>query len=276
MSVITLISDYGNIDHRVASIKGSLLSRDLDIKFVDITHDISAYDLQQTAYIIRSCYKNFPSGSIHMICVDSFFHSNRKNLIAKVDDHYFIMADNGILNLIFFDIKPEYVYEITFNKNFDEDIKFTATDIFVPVAVHLYNGGVPEVIGKVTTDIKESNFVNAAYKPAENMIVGQVMYIDNFGNAVSNIHKKFFKKHMSNANRFDIRFRNMKLSKIHNQYTDLVVDWNKESANHGKSTAIFNDNNLLEIIVYKGSNRNGASTLLGMNVGENIYIEFYP
>lgn len=274
MPIISLTSDYGTVDHRVACIKGSLLSMNEDIKLVDITHDILPYNIQQAAYVIRSSYKSFPEGSIHIICVDSFFHKDRKNILVKIDGHYFLAADNGILNLIFFDIKPDYIFEITLNKRFDDTINFTATDIFVPAAIHLYNGGVPEVIGKLITETKETYFVNASYKASEKMIIGEVMYVDNFGNVVSNIHRSLFELHMSNATSFIIKFRNIVLTKIYNQYTDLVADWNDEAEYHGKSAVIFNDNNLLELTVYKGSLHNGAASLFGMNMGEKIYIEF--
>ena len=274
MPIISLTSDYGTVDHRVACIKGSLLSQNENIKLVDISHDILAYNLQQAAYIIRSSYKSFPSGSIHIICVDSFYHKDRKNILAKVDGHYFLAADNGVLNLIFFDIKPDYVYEITLNKRFDDTINFTATDIFVPAAIHLSNGGVPEVIGRPTLDTKETFFVNASYKASEKMIIGEVMYVDNFGNVISNIHKSLFEKHASNFKSFTIRFRNIVLTKIFNQYTDLIPNWEQEQEYHGKSAVIFNDNNLLELTVYKGSLHNGAASLFGMNMGEKIYIEF--
>ena len=146
MPVITLTSDYGLVDHRVASIKGKILSWSEEVKVVDITHNIMAYNLLQTAYIVRNAYKFFPEGSIHIISVDSFHHKHRKNIIIKIDGHYFICADNGIISLMFFDIKPESIYEITLNNRFDDQVSFPSTDIFVPAAMHIYKGGLPEVI----------------------------------------------------------------------------------------------------------------------------------
>lgn len=77
-----------------------------------------------------------------------FYHKDRKNIIAKVDDRYFICADNGLLSLMFFDINPDDIYEITLGSRFDDRVNFTSTDIFVPVAAHLAKGGIPEVVGK--------------------------------------------------------------------------------------------------------------------------------
>jgi S-adenosylmethionine hydrolase len=274
MSVITLTSDYGLVDHRVASMKGKILSWSGEVKVVDITHHITAYNLLQTAYIVRNAYKFFPEGSIHIIAVDSFYHKSRKNIIAKIDGHYFISADNGITNLMFFDIKPEAIYEITLNNRFDDKVIFPATEIFVPAAMHLYKGGLPEVIGRKIKLIKDVSFPRAIYNEAEKMIIGEVMYIDNFGNVVSNISRKFFEKYAFISENFTVKFRNIVSSKISDQYTDVVTDWSREQEFHGKSSVIFNDADLLEITIYKGNVSNGASTLFGMSTGEKIYVEF--
>lgn len=274
MAIITFTSDYGLIDHRVPSVKGKILSLNETVQIVDISHNIQAYNLLQTAYIIRNSYSFFPKGTVHIISVDSFFNKDRKSILYKTDGHYFIAADNGLLSLIFYDIKPEAVYEITLNNRFDDEVHFTSTDIFAPVAVHLYNGGLPEVIGRKYKTPKQLSFPRAVYNESERMIIGEIMYIDNFGNAVSNISKKFFEKNNIVLENFLIKFRNLALSKIYNQYTDFVSDWQKEHEYHGKSVAIFNDAGLLELTIYKGNSNNGAKTLFGLHVGENIYIEF--
>ena len=274
MAVITFTSDYGLIDHRVAAVKGKILSLKEEVQIIDISHEIQAYNLLQTAYIVRNAYSFFPKGTVHIISVDSFFRKERKCILYKCDGHYFIAADNGVLSLIFFDQKPEQVYEITFNNRFDDEVNFTSTDVFVPVAVHLQNGGLPEVIGRKFKSPKQLSFPRAVYNESEKMIIGEIMYIDNFGNVVSNISKKFFEQHGLASENYIIKFRNLALSKVYNQYTELVNDWQKENEYHGKSAAVFNDADLLELTIYKGNVHNGAKTLFGLKVGENIYIEF--
>lgn len=275
MSVITFTSDYGLVDHRVASVKGKILGLKEDAKIVDISHEIQAYNLLQAAYIIRNAYPYFPDETVHIISVDSFYRKERKCILYKADGQYFIAADNGLLSLVFYDIKPESVYEITFNNRFDDEINFTTTDIFVPVAVHLQNGGLPEVIGRKFKSPKQLSFPRAVYNESEKMIAGEIMYIDNFGNAISNISKKFFEKNGINYEKFLVKFRNLSLSKIYNQYTDFIPDWKNEHEYHGKSAAIFNDAGLLELTIYKGNSENGAKTLFGLKVGEKIYVEFF-
>ncbi|MBW8359051.1 MAG: SAM-dependent chlorinase/fluorinase [Weeksellaceae bacterium] len=273
MPLITLTSDFGYTDHRVAAIKGRILSQNRDAKIADITHDIQAYNLQQTAYIVGNAYPYFPQGSIHIISVDSFFHKDRKCIIYKADGHYFLAADNGLLSLIFFDIKPEAVYEITYNTRFDDVVNFTTTDVLVPAAVHLQNGGLPEVIGRKFKTPRQLSLPKAG--STDNLIFGEVLYIDNFGNIISNITKNYFDENLKSYDGFIIKFRNLALSKIYSSYTELVTDWKKETEFHGKPAAIFNEAGLLELTIYKGNIDNGAKSLFGLKVGEKIYIEFH-
>ncbi|MCZ2084020.1 MULTISPECIES: S-adenosyl-l-methionine hydroxide adenosyltransferase family protein [unclassified Kaistella] len=274
MAVITFTSDYGLIDHRVAAVKGAILNLKEEATIVDITHQIQAYNLLQTAYIVRNAYSYFPKGTVHIISVDSFYTKERKCILYKADDHYFIAADNGVLSLIFYDINPEAVYEITFNNRFDDEVRFTSTDIFAPVAVHLQNGGLPEVIGRKFNTPKQLSFPRAVFNESEKMLIGEIMYIDNFGNVVSNISRKNFEKSSVGFESFIVKFRNLALSRIHNQYTDLVNDWQNEQEFHGKAAAVFNDAGLLELTIYKGNEESGARSLFGLQVGESIYVQF--
>lgn len=274
MPVITLTSDYGLTDYRISAIKGKILSLNENINIVDISHEIQAYNLAQTSYIIRNAYEYFPDGTVHIIAVDSFFAKQRKAVLYKFSNQYFIAADNGLLSLVFFDRKPEAIYEITLNNRFDDVVNFPVTDIFVPAAAHLLNGGVPEVIGRKYNEPKQIKFPNPTMNPTGKMMVGEVLYVDHFGNLITNISKSFFEEKMINFKKFKIRARDITFHKIHTFYTDVVTDWERESESMGKEIAIFNEAGLLELSVYKGSKNNGANSLYGMNPRDSVYIEF--
>ena len=274
MPIITLTTDFGTTDGKVACIKGYILSMQPDVSIVDISHDIEPYNLTQTGYIVKNAYSHFPKGSIHIISVDSFHHKDRKFLVCKADGHYFIMADNGLPSLIFYDIIPESIYEITLNNRFDDVVNFTSTDIFVPVAVHLYKGGIPEIIGREIQQIKEITYPKPYFNENEKILIGEVVYIDHFGNAVSNISKEIFEQYFLAFKDFNVKFRGFSTKKIVKKYTDIIPDWEKESSFHGKELALFNEDDLLEIAIYKGSKASGASALMGLNIGEKIYVVF--
>ena len=274
MPIITLTSDYGNLDHRVPAIKGSILQLNPEARIIDISHEIAPYNLIQCSYIVKNAYSHFPKESIHIISVDSFFHKDRKNLLVKADGHYFISSDNGLLSLIFHDIKPEAIYEITINNRFDDEVKFASVDIFAPVAAHLTKGGLPELIGRKIKNYKQISFSKPYFQEAEKMLIGEVMYIDNFGNCVTNITKSLFDKTVVNFSNFEINIRNILLKNIHKKYTDIVTDWEKETDYHGKASALFNEQDLLETTIYKGTKKNGANSLFGLKMGDKIYIQF--
>ncbi len=274
MSIISLTSDYGLTDYRVAAMKGCILAAKEDVKIVDISHQIEAYNLAHTAYLVKNTYRHFPKGSVHIIAVDSFYSKHRKSLLYKANEQYFIAADNGVLSLIFDDIKPEGIFEITMNNRFDDQVASTVTDIFIPIAIHLTNGGLPEVIGRKIKTVTHIKHLQPNFNSGEKMIVGNVLYIDHFGNVVTNISKTFFEKENLNFQNFKIIIRKVALSTIFNSYTEVVSNWENEQSFHGKAYALFNEAGYLEIAIYKGSKNNGAQTLLGLDYNEKIYIEF--
>ena len=273
MPLITLTSDFGNKDYRVPVMKGKILFLNPEAQLIDITHEINAYNLIEASYIVRSSYRSFPKGSIHIIAVDSFYNKDRKCFLYEADGHYFLAADNGLLSLIFFDIKPKNIYEITFKNRFEEDeADFTSIDVFAEAAAYLQNGGLPEVIGRVFTKPKELSFPHPTF--SADKIVGEFMYIDNFGNVVSNITKEFFNSKFANYDTFRIQFRNQVLTIIYSRRTGVVSDWGNEVESIGKAAAIFNEFDLLELTIYKGNINNGAKSLFGLNIGDKIFIEF--
>lgn len=274
MAIITLTTDFGTTDHRVASIKGSILTQQIGVPIVDITHDIEPYNLLQAGYILKNAYHRFPKGTIHLIAVDSHHHKDKKFLVCKNEDYYFIVPDNGILSLVFQGVKLDKIYEITLNNRFDDIVNFTPIDIFVPVAVHLYKGGVPEIVGREISDYKEITLPNSVFNEDQKILIGEIIYIDHFGNAISNINKEIFEKYCFNSEEFKIKIRGYNLNKISDKITDVVLNWKEESFYEGRAAAFFNECSLLEIGIYKSNKYRGASTLMGLNIGEKIFIEF--
>ena len=114
MSIITLTTDFGTKDHFVGAIKGTIYSELPNARIVDISHQISPFNITETAYILKNAYKSFPEGSIHIIGVDSELSIENKHIALYLDNHYFICPDNGVISLLASEIKPEkIVFEIT-------------------------------------------------------------------------------------------------------------------------------------------------------------------
>ena len=100
MSIITLTTDFGIKDFHVSKIKGLLNVELENPKIIDISHEISPFNLIEAAYVIKNAYSNFPRGSIHIVDIDSEQTPDQSHIVIEMDEHFFICADNGIISLI--------------------------------------------------------------------------------------------------------------------------------------------------------------------------------
>ena len=275
MSVITLTTDFGTKDHFIGSVKGALHSEISNVNIVDISNEISPFNIIEGAYIIENSYKNFPEGSIHIIGVDSEKTPEKKHLVIKLDGHFFICADNGIMSLIANKIKPEKIIEINIHNS--STSSFTVLDVFVKVAAHIYRGGSIDLVGKKINQLKELYDINPILNEKNNEITGNVIYIDNYENIVTNISKLVFEE-FGKSRPFVINARNFQFNSIVNSYSDSIkFDVKKELRKEaGKKIALFNKANLLELAIYKSNGliTGGASSLFGLKFRDVVTIKF--
>jgi len=275
MSFITLTTDFGTKDHFVGAVKGAIYSKLPDAKIVDITHQISPFNITETAYILKNAYKSFPKGSIHIIGVDSELSEINKHIAIELDGHYFVCPDNGLISMIASEINPTKIVEL----NIHDRIKtsFTVLDVFVEAACFIAQGGQLHVIGKEISTLKSLIELHPQINSEGNKIQGHVIYIDNYGNVVTNITERLFHK-IAKGREYKIHARRYEFNDIKYKYNE-IVDFNSErlSDYEGKRLAIFNSAGFLEIAIYKSNLETvgGASTLLGLNYRDTISIEFF-
>ena len=275
MSIITLTTDYGNKDYSVSELKAKIYNEITDVRIVDISHNISPFNLTEAAYIIKSAYRHFPKGSIHIIGIESDLTPENAHIAMKFDDNYFIGADNGIFSMIIGDFKADSMVEINIHKNYNNTI--TANDVFVKIATHISRDGKLEVIGKKIDSIKEIKDIKPVVSSDNNQIIGSVIYIDNYGNVVTNITEKIFDK-IAKSRPFTIYARNVKFDRIYNNYSDAIdysISKDKREED-GKKIALFNNLGYLELSIYKSnpSTVGSASTLFGLGYRDQISVHF--
>lgn len=275
MAIITLTTDFGEKDHFAGAVKGTIYSEMENVRIVDISHSISPFHITEAAYIIKNAYKCFPRGTIHIIGIDSELTPENKHLAVLLDGHYFICANNGILSLIASEIKPEKIVEINIHNTVETN--FPVMDVFVRVACHLARGGTLEVIGKTVENIKYMKEVEPYLNAEKNQIIGHVIYIDNYGNVVTNINRKLF-ENTGKGRSYNVLARNVKFSEIHETYSDAInfkIDKDKREED-GKKLAIFNSANYIELAIYKSnpSTVGSASSLFGLELRDTITIKF--
>ena len=275
MAIITLTTDFGEKDHFAGAIKGAIYSELSDVKIVDISHFVSPFNIPEAAYIIQNAYKSFPKGSIHVIGVDSELNPENKHIAIKLDDHYFICANNGIMSMLCSEIAPEKIVEINIHDKIQTS--FPVLDVFAKVACHVARGGTLEVIGKSITSIKPIKHIVPFVNEDKTQIIGSIIYIDNYGNVITNIKKSFFES-IQKGREFEISARNYKFKTIFSRYSDIVNFDIPEEKRHdeGRRLVVFNSGGFLEIAIYKSNPHTvgGASTLMGLNMMDTVSVSF--
>ncbi len=275
MSIITLTTDFGTKDHFVGAIKGTIYNELPNARIVDISHEISPFNITETAYILKNAYKSFPEGSIHIIGVDSELNEDNKHIALKLDNHYFICPNNGVISLLANEIKPEKIVEINIHDRVETS--FPVLDVFVKVACHISRGGTLEVIGKTISEFKKIVELQPKITDDLKTLTGNIIYVDNYGNSISNIAKKVFQE-VGKGRNFEITASKYHFTEIQNKYSD-IVDFTlpeEQRQKDGSRLAIFNSANYLEIAIFRSNLKTvgGASTLLGLNYRDTITIKF--
>jgi len=256
--IITLTTDFGLTDGYVASMKAVILSIDPTARIVDLCHEIRPQDIAHGAFVLATAYKYFPQGTIHVAVIDPGVGSNRRAILVKTPDFYFLGPDNGIFSYIFKEETIESVIVVDNPKFMLERISntFHGRDIFAPVAAHLASGTVPKKFGTEETNPVKLPIPSPKYN--QNMIVGNVLCIDRFGNIITNIRKDFWETTVSNR-RFMI-YCGKRIEQINRSYAE---------SHEGDILAIFNSSDYLEI----SKNRGNAAEELDMDSGSELEID---
>ncbi|MAU58711.1 MAG: hypothetical protein CMC33_03535 [Flavobacteriaceae bacterium] len=275
MNFITLTTDFGYKDFSVAITKANIYNNINDVIIVDISHQISPFNTPQAAYILKNSYNSFPEGTIHIIGVESELTPENSHLAMRFNNHYFVGANNGIFSLITQDLKPDKIVEINIHENIISN--FPVIDVFVNVAKHLSSNGSLDVIGKEIKKIKQLTEIKPVINQKKDQILGSVIYIDNYGNVVTNITKKIFNE-IGKSRSFIIEARRVKFRKIFSNYSqaiDFSVKKEKREED-GKKLALFNSAGHLELSIYKSNPETvgSASSLFGLDYRDPITIFF--
>ncbi|MEM9648321.1 MAG: SAM-dependent chlorinase/fluorinase [Bacteroidota bacterium] len=275
MAIITLTTDFGHKDHFVGAIKGTILNNLPEVNVVDISHVVSPFNIQECAYILKNAYQNFPEGTVHIVGVDSELSPENQHIVVQVNGQFIISANNGVISLITSESTPDQIMEIDIPKlNLSS---FPVLNVFVEVACHIARGGKLEVIGRPFEQLKELKEFEPRITNNGNSIVGNVIYIDNYGNVITNIQRGLFEAYR-NGREFEVIARTNKIRNIHNSYNGIInYDLDRtQRKGPGDVLALFNSAGYVELAIYKSDLKSvgGASTLLGLNYRDTVTINF--
>ena len=185
--IVTLLTDFGTKDHYVASMKGVILGIDPGCILVDISHEVKPHDVPEGAVILANVYSYFPKGTIHLAVIDPEVGSPRKPILFVTKNYLFLGPDNGLLSLA---VQKDGVKKAIVLSNQDffrlpVSPTFHGRDIFAPIAGHLSAGVRPELLGHTITSWIKLDFRKPCI--AKGDLVGEISYIDVFGNIVTNV-----------------------------------------------------------------------------------------
>lgn len=185
--LITLLTDFGVRDAYVASIKGVILSLNPGAVLVDLSHEIPPQDVRAGALILAGAAPYFPPGTIHLAVVDPGVGSPRRALAAHCRGHFWVGPDNGLFHLIFRQASPLTIISLENPVYFRPQVSatFHGRDIFAPVAAHLSLGVDLNRFGPRVTDPVGLDWPEPSFAPEA--IRGEIIYVDQFGNLVSNV-----------------------------------------------------------------------------------------
>jgi len=255
MAIVTLLTDSGEIDHYVAAIKAKVLGVNPGLTLVDISHKILSCDIAHGAFVLKSVFRDFPKGTVHLIGVDAAGGKEDQPIAIQLEDHFFVGADNGLLGLI---SEKDFQMAVSLNSINPIQSTFTEKDILAPAAARLASGVAISSLGKPLTEFKR--MLNRQVKATRKIIAGHVMRVDNYGNLITNILKHDFEI-LSKGKSFTIHFGGEKARRIQTDYHQVE---------QGDCFVLFNSLGLLEI----GINKGNGSELLGLKYDSPVNVTF--
>ena len=192
--MIALLTDFGTRDHYSGTMKAVVLSICPEAILVDISHEIEPHDIFDGAIQLASTYHYFPASTIFLVVIDPGVGSGRSGLAAAVGEYRFVAPDNGVLSAVFANKEPTQVVEITERRYARPTVSrtFEGRDKFAPAAAWLAKGVQLNALGRPTSKFLRLDFPRAQVNSDE--IRGQVLRVDRYGNAVTNISRKDFER----------------------------------------------------------------------------------
>jgi len=257
MSVITLTTDFGTRDWFVGTMKGVIAGIAPKARVIDLTHDLPPGDIRGGAFALAASWRYFPKGTVHVVVVDPGVGSRRKAIAVQTAEGVFVGPDNGVLSWALAKEKITAIHALENEAYFLQPVSrtFHGRDVFAPVAAHL-SLGVP--IKKVGPALR--NFVRLDWPELRKQrggIEGEVVYIDRFGNGITNLESSLLKGSERASCVVYAKRRKVCLLKAYYQATA-----------QNTPVALVGSSGFLEIAVNGGS----AAKALGVRIGTRVLL----
>lgn len=257
MKIITLLTDFGTSDGYVSAMKGVALSACPDACIVDASHDIPPHDIRAGAWALRHYWKLYPPETIHVAVVDPGVGSARRPLLARADGRWLVGPDNGVFSWVFREAQAFQAWSIRPAVKRTEAISatFHGRDIFAFAAGLLACGRAADAL--TARNITPIQFDWPTPLNTRAGIRGEIVHIDRFGNAISNLNADDLKPL---GDRVSISCGQVIIDGLHRCYAD---------APPGQPIALFESTGLLEIAIREGN----AAQKLKIGIGSAVFCQ---
>jgi hypothetical protein len=257
--IITLTTDFGLRDPYVGVMKGVILSINPEARVIDISHQLKAGFISQASTLVQEAYPFFPEGTVHVVVVDPGVGGDRRPILIKTQNHLFVGPDNGIFWPVIRSHQHTEITHLTKSRYFLSHVSHTfhGRDVFAPVAAHLSRGVDPMEMGPIIKDPVLFDF--PAPQRRGDMLLGQVMRVDRFGNLITNIQRKQFERFLGSG-RPAIKAGKLGVESLSKTYGEVLA---------GEALALIGSSDCLEIAVNLGR----ACDVTGMNSEDIVGME---
>jgi hypothetical protein len=243
-ALVTLTTDFGLVDPYVAAMKGTILQHCPYADIVDISHDIPPQQVLSAAFVLANSAPCFPKGTLHVVVVDPGVGTGQSILLARFGGQMFLFPDNGVITIIKQILPLEQLISVR-NPDFlprrEVSQTFHGRDIFAPLAGEILMGADISSLGPTPRSYKLLD-LPASHEEGEEL-VGCVIYVDHFGNLISNITTDDLRRRWGELDSLQIVCRGKVVGALAGTY-GLVSP--------GESLALFNSMGLVEVAVNRG------------------------
>lgn len=258
--IVTLTTDFGDRDYFVAAMKGVILSIAPEAQVVDVTHQITAFGIEEAAFLVDQASRCYPKKTVHVVVVDPGVGSARRPILVQNGGQNFVGPDNGVFGMILAREKCT-ARELTVERYFRKPVSqtFHGRDIFAPVAAHLARGVAAAKFGKTIEDAFRPA-LQAVQQTGKRSWCGAVLTIDRFGNIVTNFSREQFPA--LGERPFDVKVGFETVMKLADNYAAMPF---------GELFGIWGSAGYLEIVLNQGH----AAKQLGVGVGAPVELVVY-
>ena len=251
---IVLLTDFGTRDGYVGVMKGVIARIAPGTPVIDLSHEVPPQDIRSASFLLGEWFRYFPDGSVHVAVVDPGVGSSRRGLALHSQGHFFVGPDNGLLSLV---LDGAEVFCLDRSEYWLDEVSntFHGRDVFAPVAAHLAKGVPLCALGSPVEDSARLSFLEP--EASEGGWLGEILYIDRFGNLITNFTKQFVEDNVGCS--CVAKLKGETVWPVCQTYSEVPT---------GERCAVFGGFGRLELSVNQGN----AASLSGAQVGDTVYL----